>query len=160
MSVVIFLFSKKNLQIEPKLIQEFFEEGAYWDRKPKYVSKVSTDGFEMQVRYDPKKKPFLVSFYANDHETFLETKQEILEVLEEEPKGGKVKKIVEWIEKSVQMFAINVDPASIREEDWSAVDSLEAFLARESAALIYSSGEFFEVKDLIRKIYSFRNGSY
>ncbi|RHX84578.1 hypothetical protein [Leptospira stimsonii] len=160
MSVVIFLFCKKNLQIESKRIQEFFEEGVYWDPEPKYVSKVFTKGFELQVRYDPKKKPFHVSFFSNDHETFLETKQEILEVLEEEPRGGAVKKISEWIEKSVQMFAIDVDPVSIREEDWRAVDSLEAFLAEEADALIYSSGEFFEVKDLIRKTYSFRNGSY
>ncbi|WP_125231904.1 hypothetical protein [Leptospira adleri] len=83
-----------------------------------------------------------------------------MEILEEEPKGSAVKKITEWIEKSVQMLSIDVDPVSIEEEDWCAVDSFEAFFAKESAALIYSSGEFFEVKDLIRKIYSFRNGSY
>ncbi|MDV6235176.1 hypothetical protein CH379_005990 [Leptospira ellisii] len=52
-----------------------------------------------------------------------------------------------------------VDPLSIQEEDWLAVDSLEGHIAQSTDALIYSSGEFFEMKDLIRKVYTFRNGS-
>ncbi|PJZ56488.1 hypothetical protein [Leptospira barantonii] len=161
MSVSIFLFCKKNPRVEPKDIEEFLEEGSYWEPDPKYKRNPSSSGsFDLEIHYKPKKKPFIVSFYPDKHEIFTETKREILEVLDGEPVSAPVKKVLDQVLKSVQMFVVEVDPVSIKEEDWRVVDSLEAHLAKKSDALIYSSGEFFEVKNLIRKVYSLQNGSY
>ncbi|RHX93854.1 hypothetical protein DLM76_12735 [Leptospira yasudae] len=161
MSVSILLFCNKITGVKPKDIEEFLEEGSYWEPGPKFERNLSQSGFfDLKVRYKPKKKPFVVSFYPSDHEVFTETKREILEVLREEPTNVSGKKVMDRILKSVQMFVVEVDPVSIAEEDWKVVDSLEAHLAKISDALIYSSGEFFEVKNLIRNVYSFQNGSY
>lgn len=161
MSVAIYLFCKKKIRVDPEQIEEFFEDGGYWDSNPRYdLKKYPSKSFQLQVRYKPKKKPVVISFYSNSDSTFLETKDEILSVFDDEPVTSSSKKISNWIRNSVQMYVMEVDPVSIEEEDWLAVDSLEAFIAKITDAILYSSGEFFEVKDSIRKIYTFKNGSY
>ena len=157
MSDFIRVFCRLPEQIPSENIEEFVDEGAYFDETPAIeVERRAADGSweSIAIRYDPSRRPIILWCNVDDG-LLREEVDEILEELRNEPLDAPPARIADRLRSSTVAYAFEVDAEGLGDEAWAMVDSLEAHLARECDGIVYAPGDgFFDAE--LRPILSLR----
>jgi hypothetical protein len=125
-------------------LAERIVDGVHFDDSPRFNPEFDSPELRspawqrLDVFYDPARRP--VQIYRNGVGDELLT-AEATRAAEAVTGAGGPPEVAEWLRQSVQIFAIEADPASLTDAAWEMVDALEAYLARSLDGLIYVAGE-------------------
>jgi hypothetical protein len=151
MSYKIQVFCKKNQEVSLHELNEFIQEGAYFeDAKVDILANENDDQSNseaLKVEYEDSKPPIIIYNVSEPEGVARETK-ELLFVLDLSRKTPIQQSIAERLLKASQAFVLDFDKKSISDDCWEMLDSIESFLANKCDGIVYAPDDGFFSKDL------------
>jgi hypothetical protein len=153
MSYYLRIFCRSSTPITRKEVAEFIKEGVYFDTQPRFepppnapeAQDASWDS--MKVHYQEGKRP-VVFFRDASNEMLEEEIEERVEAFKDGNVSNRQKKIIERLEGSNQVIAIELSPEQLSDDCWEMLDNLQVYLAGKYDGIIYAPGEGYYDADL------------
>lgn len=136
MTYVIRILCRSDARLSVGFIADFLRDGVYFDVPPAIEAEPSSDAaseFErIEIQYDQHKRPLIITSAVGE-----EVRQEIEDINEIARRSGISKHLLQRIEATRQIVAIEVDRERLTEDAWTFCDCIETAIASKSDGVIF-----------------------
>ena len=123
----------------------FVREGVYFEAEPEFAFSAQDGGENapewdiLKIYYDPQKRPITLT---NTGENIL-LREELRELREatSEIEPGSEARVLQHLDATRRIIAIEIDPESLSESAWAMLDCLQSFLASRLDGMIFAPDE-------------------
>lgn len=154
MSYFIRVFCASDFPITRHEIASFILDGVYYEKTPIFDPSPDNESScqptwkRLTVTYSPDKRPIIFEKNIPTDRLFQDEIKEMIEQLMRQGTNKACASLIERLQKSQQIIAIEVDRYGITDETWEMLAGLESYLAKTLCGLIYAPDDGFYDHDL------------